>query len=547
MPYKAGLCARLHKQRRNRLIDAVRSLFAWVVVILSLGCRVANATAETQRVLVLGSPPAAMIGDGRMTVEYRLETIEAFIATLDMSAMPQLTQQSGVHGVAVDRGGHAALARSLPQLRADRVQRRDDLGAGVTVAVVDDGIEANHPDLAGRIDGEECFCAPHCCPNGEDRQSGPGAAQPQTDHGTHVAGIIASAGHVAPVGVAPQARVLALKVLDATGRGFFSDWLRALDWIAAHRPDVRVVNMSLESDITYAGDCAGGANPDFFNLALGQIIQMLRARGTLTFAASGNAGDTQELSSPGCIGSAVAVGALRRDNVPAAYSNSGIGLDLLAPGGNPGTGGAILSAGLHGSTSELYGTSMAAAHASGTAALLLSIAPSLGADELEMILSRSGRAVLDERNDLTRPRLDALAAYQEALDQTRPLTGGGSRATDCLLEWEFSREGGVRRRPDPGIDCRDNDPTCDGDQIAGQCSIGVTPRTLQSDRRLPRCGTDTQLGSLTFTRVSRATAEPVTLVSPVIVPAGTTVWLRGRAVALDGRADSDRLRLRCIP
>jgi subtilisin family serine protease len=126
-------------------------------------------------------------------------------------------------------------------------------GEGVDVAVLDSGVEEKHPDLRGSIVAERCF-GTTVCRGGVRVLRGPGSAADDNGHGTNVAGIVTSDGTVAPVGVAPGAGLVAVKVLDAQNRfASTSDIVSELDWVATARPDVRVVNMSLGTDSSIAG------------------------------------------------------------------------------------------------------------------------------------------------------------------------------------------------------------------------------------------------------------------------------------------------------
>ena len=142
-------------------------------------------------------------------------------------------------------------------------------------------IDAAHPDLAGALDGEACFCTTAdgagCCPGGGTTRTGPGSAADDFGHGTHLAGIITGDGHVAPVGMAPEARLVAVKVLDATGAfAFSSDIVAALDWITAHRPDVDVVSLSLGTGALFPGVCDDATA---YTQLLAAAVANLRARG----------------------------------------------------------------------------------------------------------------------------------------------------------------------------------------------------------------------------------------------------------------------------
>jgi subtilisin family serine protease len=118
------------------------------------------------------------------------------------------------------------------------------------------------PQLFG-LNQQIHFCASRdgtgCCPGGTTRQSGPGAARDDNGHGTNVAGVITSSGRVAPEGVAPDALILALKVLDKDGfASSTAQVLSGLDYVATQRPDVRVVNVQPRDVLPRGHDCAHG-------------------------------------------------------------------------------------------------------------------------------------------------------------------------------------------------------------------------------------------------------------------------------------------------
>jgi hypothetical protein len=526
----------------------------------------------TQHDVMLASLPAHDV-----RVHQRFSTVSGFSASVTAEGLARLLAHPEVLRVDPMQYGSAALAQSVPQIRADAVHRRDDLGQDVTVAVLDSGVNSEHPDLAGSIVAEECFCSFDCCPDGTSRQSGPGSAVTTFVHGIHVAGIIVSKGIVAPVGVAPGAKLVAVKVLDDLNRGSLADWIAALDWIATTRLDVQVVNMSLVrtkyNPVTMRNEEAVFSSPcdeaDGFNMGFAQAFEALRARGVLTFVAAGNSGAIGETAAPGCVGAAVSVGAVTKRDEVWNFSDSNAALDLLAPGVD------ITSTGPGRSTALLTGTSMATAHATGTAALMLALNPGLGADDLEQVLKDTGRQVVDTRNGLSFPRLNALSAMNAVLDTMRPLLGGGGAASDCLVEWSFPPATTTLRHPRAGgAVCRDNDPSCDADSIRGRCTFHVSICFNVPDRRLPRCSTSAPIDGYTLfspsptrrgdvfdtanaSAISRALpalpivdANHCTAPIELVVPAGAkpgTKWIRFSARGADGRMDHDRLRLTCAP
>ncbi len=424
--------------------------------------RVANVRESVLRVM----PP------DEIRVEREYEVLAGFRATVTPAGLVRLAAHPDVWRIGRDLRGRAALDQTVRQIRADRVHARGVGGAGTVIAVLDTGVDASHPDLAEALDHEECFCIDKCCPGESARRSGPGSAATLDGHGVHVAGIAVSRGRIAPTGVAPQAGLVAVRVLDNDGEGFLSDWLAALDWLHVHRPDVRIVNMSLTSFEVFPEPCDIACRVDddtcALNVMFGEIIDRLYRRGALVFAAAGNRTQPDELlhtlPSPACVSRAIAVGATGAVDEVAGFSKSGPMVDLLAPGSF------VVSSDL-GGTGVRSGTSMATPHAAGAAALLMSARPGAAAGRIEDVLQATGVPIVDRRNGLWFPRIDvfaALAAVTEAAELER---GGGSRGNDCLLEWNFIPPDIVRRGPRPVAACTDNDSLCDADTQEGQCTF----------------------------------------------------------------------------
>ena len=216
-------------------------------------------------------------------------------------------------------------------------------GAGLIVAVLDTGMDTDHPDFAGDIAYQECWLLDGTCPGGGTHTSGPGSAEGDHYHGSNVAGIITSNGVVAPKGVAPDAQIAAYKILNASNLGFISDWIAALNDILMNHPEVDAVNMSLVDNINHGTSCESSYP------AATTAINSLRTAGVLTFASSGNNGFGTGMTFPACVSSAISVGAVYDasggspitlfgcteipvfDN-PTCWSNSVSTLDVLAPG-----------------------------------------------------------------------------------------------------------------------------------------------------------------------------------------------------------------------
>ena len=134
-------------------------------------------------------------------VGHRYQSARAFSGTLSTEAVLKLVADPTVWRIDEDRVMQVALHEAIPFTRIDRVHQLGFRGQGVTVAILDTGIEATHPDLHEGLIEEECFCerfGSPCCPNGTSRQSGPGSAAEESTlvHGTYMAGIVAGRGYV---------------------------------------------------------------------------------------------------------------------------------------------------------------------------------------------------------------------------------------------------------------------------------------------------------------------------------------------------------------
>lgn len=355
------------------------------------------------------------------------QTVPGLAGTVTAAGLAKLQANSAVRVIQLDHPGGAHLQQSVPALGGDVVHNTYGItGRGVTVAILDSGIDTDHPDLTDDIVAQQCFTN-GSCPPGNMAQSA--NAEDQNGHGTHVAGIISAKGAVSGIGFAPDAKIVAVRVLDANGSGFTSDWIEGLDWVLTHLPTrpVQIINMSLGTFALYAGNC------DAQEAVMANAVTQLRAKGVTIFASSGNQGAFDRIAAPACNSGVIAVGATYDGNVgrqpqsgtyqssfgsswPACadtptslqtitcFTNSNSQLDLLAPGAP------ILSTYKGGVTATFWGTSQAAPTAAGIAALLLEKQPTLTPAQLETLLKASGPKVTDSRNGLQFTAINALNA-----------------------------------------------------------------------------------------------------------------------------------------
>lgn len=423
--------------RLQESLEREGSLTAFVLISATLPSTAEPAIREAAfRAAREGLEASLPQEDCRVRYRYRFSPV-LLLELSSVAALRTVAALPGVLSIDPDREGSGGLGQSLELIRANQVHDEGVTGKGCTVAVLDTGVDTNHPDLEAAIVYQH-----HFLKAGLD--DGPGA-EDGYGHGTNVTGIILSRGIVTHVGMAPDAKLVAIKVLDDSNRGYLSDWAMGVEHaISLHEaPDgirIDAINMSLVSDAVYPSSC------DASNAAFSAACAAARQMGIAVFASSGNTGASNAMTSPACFSSVISVGAVY-DTLPnrmASFTSRTDGLSLLAPGTT------ITSTGIGGGTSTYSGTSQACPHAVGLACLLREAVSSVSPESILSIQRLTGVLVEDPLVARSFPRIDALAA----VDWLR----GGSGDCDSNSTLDY-------------LDIQAGAPDCDGNGSLDTCEI----------------------------------------------------------------------------
>ena len=348
------------------------------------------APAATDGVRVLVTTGAGDVGDvarraedatGGEVVHTYTAALRGFAAEVPAAELAGLAEVPGVVRVERDPRLTAAAVQPAPPVGLDRIDQRTRplsgsytstrTGAGVTAYVVDTGIRLTHSDLAGRA------------------RSGVDVIEPGTPaddcngHGTHVAGTVGGTRS----GVAKGTSLVAVRVLDCDGGGFGSDLLAGLDFVVrdhdAGEPAVAVLSLG--------GDVASRTVDDAVRRVIGDGVPVA--------VAAGNSAIDACTVSPARVAEALTVGASDpRSDLRAPFSNVGACLDLFAPGVDTVSASHTSDTGFHSSS----GTSMAAPHVAGAAALVLEQTPGASPQEVsEALLAEATKGVVGDARSTT--------------------------------------------------------------------------------------------------------------------------------------------------
>ncbi|OLF12869.1 hypothetical protein BLA60_06285 [Actinophytocola xinjiangensis] len=343
-----------------------------LIVSYGKGARTAAALPAAGR-----SRPLTAINGAALEVDH--DKAEEFWRGIDAPAgAPTTRLDRGVASIHLDRVVKLNLAESVPQIGAPEAWSNGFDGTGVTVGVVDSGVDAANPDLAGQVVESKSFVPDEL--DGNDLAG----------HGTHVASTIAGSGAASDgkyKGVAPGADIVNAKVCNQYGACVTSWILEGMAWAA--RNGATIINMSLGSDAPSDGS-------DIMSTTLDSLTE---ETGALFVVAAGNAGGDVTIGSPAAARSALTVGAVDKSDAQAPFSSRGPRLgdggvkpEITAPGVS------IFAARAKDGFPQvppeakyvgLSGTSMATPHVAGAAAILSQVKPGSSATELKNALTSS--------------------------------------------------------------------------------------------------------------------------------------------------------------
>ncbi|NVM29727.1 MAG: S8 family peptidase [Candidatus Helarchaeota archaeon] len=339
-------------------------------------------------------------------VLYVYEIIKAVAVEMPANEILKASKDKDLDLFHEDMEVHTCLDKSVPHIGAPTVWKEmKNKGEGMIVGVVDTGVDGEHPDLKGKLVASEDF-------TGEGYFDGNG-------HGTHIAGTIAGNGKASNstyVGVAPEAKVIAAKVLASNGSGTFSGVIAGIEWAAKQNP--HVMNLSLGANVP--GSC-DGTDP------CSMAVEAAMDQGVIVCIAAGNAGPgSSTVGSPGCAKKVITIGASDDNDNIAWFSSRGPtldnrvkpdivlpGVDIIAARAKDTAMGTIIDD----HHTQASGTSMATPHCAGVAALIKAEFPDITPQEVKELLMNTAMDLELDPNTQGKGRVDVTKAFAEKTPQ----------------------------------------------------------------------------------------------------------------------------------
>lgn len=323
------------------------------------------------------------------TIKHEYKIVKGISAQVPAKSVEKISKKPFVKSIERDRKVRLVLHESVPQIRASDVWAKGITGKGVKVAILDTGIHDEHPALT--VEKEVVYNSYIWWWEGTDDLNG---------HGTKVAGIIASTDSTYR-GVAPDADLFNVKVMNKYGYGWFSDVIKGIEWAVDN--DADIISMSIVAPHYYS--C--GSYYDVMTLAINEAVN----QGTVVVLSGGNWGPYPgTISLLACADKAITSGSVDdNDNVPdfssrGPTSDGKVKPDLVAPGVS------VMTTSNDNLFKPLSGTSSATPHISGVVALLLDANPTLTPAEIKETLKSTAVDLGLDKNTQGAGRIDAYAA-----------------------------------------------------------------------------------------------------------------------------------------
>jgi len=423
----------------------LRPLFGLTVTAVVLGASPAGAApsagpagaqgAERASFIVTlrpGADPAATAAEmrsrGAEIFQIYSHALSGFAARVGPDLADQLRGDSRVQQVERDGVVRASGTQTNPTWGLDRIDQRsrpldssytyDNTGAGVTVYVIDSGVRATHVEFAGRV-----------APGYTAINDGNGTSD-CNGHGTHVAGTVAAATY----GASKAVTVVPVRVLDCTGSGTMSGVIAGLDWVTSHHTAGAPASANLS--------LGGGANS-----SLDTALRNSISDGVTYTVSAGNDNVDACTASPARVAEALTVAASTSTDARASYSNWGSCVDLFAPGSSISSTYSTSDT----ATATMSGTSMAAPHVAGIAALYLSGAPAASPNTVNTAITNGAttNVITDTAgttNRLAYSRLTPTGTIAVTPTATAPATPTAPTATGArraiISTWTAPADGG---------------------------------------------------------------------------------------------------------
>lgn len=351
------------------------------------------------------------IHENKKQPKHKYATFNSYALELTPSEIKQLENNPLVESVQASLKVDAFLDESVPLINASsawalKTNGENLTGTGTAVCIIDTGVDYTHAALGGCT--QEQFLNGTCekIPGGHDFVNNDSDPVDDEGHGTHVAGIAAANGSV--TGVAPGARIVAVKALDSGGSGNLDDIAAGIDWCTSNKDTYNITSIGMSLGTSCADGNCFSDTCDSASTGMTDAINAATQAGISVAAATGNEQNKTHISLPACITNATAVASSTKSDAISSFSNRNNLSPIVAPGSS------ITSTKNGGGLEIKSGTSMATPHVAGAMAILHQQALLAGYNrtpaQIEQALENTGKRINDSQSNLSYSRIDVYAA-----------------------------------------------------------------------------------------------------------------------------------------